>query len=81
MSRQRTKSIEKHSKSTENNNDLTSEKCPEMSQLMLEDKRYHEILKAENDSFFRIADLLSFQDKEKQCYFVRFSVVIDLIPL
>ena len=46
----------------------TSEKCPEMSQSMLEDKRYLEILRAENDSFSKIVDLLSFQNKENQCF-------------
>ncbi len=68
MLQQRTKSKEKHANSSETNNASTYEKCPEMSQSMLEDKRYLEILKAENDSFSKIADLLSFQDKDNECF-------------
>ena len=68
MIEQRTKSKEYPFTDTENNNDSTSEKCPEMTQSMLEDERILEILKADNDSFSKIADLLSFQDSESKTF-------------
>jgi transposase len=61
-----TKSKEKLAKDQQNNNASTYKKCPEMIQSMLEDERYLEILKAENGSFSKIADLLSFQDTESK---------------
>ena len=73
MTEQRTKSIEKPSQDTENNIASTSEKCPEMTQSMLEDKRILEILKADNDSFSKIGDLINFQDTESE----GFSNVFD----
>ncbi len=66
MSRQRTKSKEKPVLDPENNIDPTSEKCPEMTQSMLEEERTLKILGAEKDSFSEIADLLSFQDSDNE---------------
>ena len=68
MLQQRTKSKEKSGKAQEINMPLTYEKCPEMTQFMLDEEQLVKVLEAENDSFPEIADLLSFQDKENQCF-------------
>ena len=73
MSRQRTKSKEFPFTGTENNMASTSEKCPEMSQFMLEKEQLNKILGANNDSFLKKSDLIHFQVAESN----GFSSVFD----